>query len=159
MRAVLLALAALLAGPAGASAAVLVLVAAPVSVFVYEVSIEPIAAVVDLKPETLEWRGTGVPVTGFIELGDRRDVASIDRSSVRLCLGLDPCADGVPISGKPKLGDADGDGIRDLKVAFDRSAVAALVAGLVLPVDVTFAVSGLVGPDHFVGRDVVRLVP
>ena len=49
--------------------------------------------------------------------------------------------------------------IRDLKVAFDRGRVAALVEAVPRPADVTFAVSGLVGHDHFVGTDVVGLVP
>lgn len=141
-----------------ALAASLVVAAATLDVFVLPVSIAPVAASVDLKPETLEFRGTGVPVTAFIEFADR-DVATLDRTSIRLCLGDVPCLSGVEVSGKPKLGDADGDGIRDLKVAFDRGSVAALVEGVPRPTDVTFAVSGLIGPDHFVGVDVVGLVP
>jgi len=63
------------------------------------------------------------------------------------------------VTGRPKVGDVDGDGVRDLKVAFDRSTVLGLVDQLVPPADVAFAISGLVGAGHFVGVDVVRLVP
>jgi hypothetical protein len=158
-RSAVLALVLLVAGAPPAAAARLGPVSSTLAMFVYEVAIAPIGATVDLKPESLERRGTGVPMTAIVELPTGSDVALIDPRTVRLCVAPGPCAQGAPVTGKPKVGDADGDGMRDLKVAFDRSRVLALVDQLMPPVDVAFAISGLVGAEHFVGVDVVRLVP
>lgn len=121
----------------------------------------PVAATVDLKPESLGKKSKGQSVTVFIELPSGHDVAKIDVSSLRLCLGESLCGgSGVPADGKPKVGDADDDGVPDLKVTFDRADVIALVADVPAPATVTFAVTGVVAqPDRtFVGTDTVRLV-
>jgi hypothetical protein len=128
-------------------------------IFVLDVSIAPITATVDVKPESFELRGTGVPVTVFVELLEPDDVRSIDVGSVRLCLGVDPCTDGVPPGDRPKVGDADRDGIDDLKLTFDRPAVGALVRDAGPVVHVVVTVSGLVGDRHFAGADLMRVVP
>ncbi|NPV07871.1 MAG: hypothetical protein HPY83_07915 [Anaerolineae bacterium] len=122
-----------------------------------------IAADLDLKPESLEKKSQGSPVTAFIELPPEHDVAQIDVTTLLLCL-QEPFAggcvppDGLPGGGKPKVGDADKDGIPDLKVTFDRAAVIGLVADIQPPADVVFTVSGLVDGRPFAGRDTVRLV-
>ena len=120
-------------------------------------------ATVDVKPESLQKRSQGQPVTAFVELPAGHDVSQIDVDSVRLCLGSDPCgSDGVPPDGapgaKPKVGDYDGDGVPDLKVTFDRAAVIALVEGVKPPATVTFTVSGDVGARTFAGGAAVKLV-
>ncbi|HUG29702.1 MAG TPA: hypothetical protein VMQ65_04195 [Candidatus Limnocylindria bacterium] len=132
---------------------------ATLDVLVQAVSILPIAAAVDVKPETLEQRGTGGPVTVFVELPPPYRVSAIDTASVRLCMGVDPCADGLRTIGKAKVGDADGDGIVALKLTFDRTAVASLLSSVSAPAVVDLAVAGLVGGDHFVGSDSLRVVP
>jgi len=129
-------------------------------------SFEPIAATVDIKPESLQKKSRGAPVIAFIELPSGSDASNIQPDSVRLCLGLGPgpCADGLapdgPPGAKPKVGDHDGDGIPDLKVTFDRAAVIALVADVTPPATVSFTVSGIVGPPDliFAGSDTVKLV-
>jgi signal peptidase I len=150
---------ALLATPASAAAALLLIHAATLSVFQYPVAIRPLAASVDVKPESLGKRSSGEPVLAFVELPVGSDLRDVDIRSVRLCRGADPCGDGVPVAGKPKIGDADGDGVDDLKLSFERAAVLALVRDVRPPADVVFTVSGLVGDAaFFAGSDTVRVV-
>ena len=123
----------------------------------------PLAATVDIKPDALEKKSQGQPVTAYIELPSSYDVKNIDVSSIRLCLGTAPCGTGgVPPDGapgaKPKVGDYDNDGIRDLKVTFDRIQVIALLADVTPPATVTLTVSGKVGSSDFAGSDTVKLV-
>jgi signal peptidase I len=150
---------ALLATPASAAAALLAIHAATLSIFQYPVAIRPLAASVDVKPESLGKRSSGEPVFAFVELPAGSDVRDVDVRSVRLCRGVDPCADGVPVTGKPKVGDADGDGVDDLKLSFERARVIALVRDVRPPADVVFSVSGLVADAAiFAGSDTVRIV-
>ena len=90
--------------------------------------------------------------------GENREIAIVV-GSVRLCIGTAPCIDGVAVTGKTRVTDNDRDRIPELKATFPRKAVIALVDATSLPADVTFAVSGLIGTSHFVGVDLVRLVP
>jgi len=116
-----------------------------------------ITAGVDLKPESLQKRSSGSWITAFIELPDGYDVGGIDVTSVLLCRGAGVCGGGVPAR-QPKIGDADHDGIPDLKVQFDRAQVIALIADVTPPQPVTFAVSGQIDGRTFVGTDIVRIV-
>jgi len=118
----------------------------------------PVVATVDIKPESLQKRSQGASVVAFIELPTGFDVAQIALATVRVCLGTDPCGTGGVPATNPKVGDADADGIPDLKVQFDRALVIALVANIPAPAVVTFTVSGFVGASIFVGSDTVRLV-
>ena len=119
----------------------------------------PITAVVDLKPESLELRSRGEPVTAFVELPPGADVGRIDGRSLRLCRTVETCPAGVPIVGRTKLGDADGDGIGDLKVTFDRAGVIGLLSGLRPPTTTVLVVTGLIGTGAwFAGSDTIRLV-
>jgi len=148
----------------GSTAALLRVNAGHLAVFTFHVDLGPIAATVDIKPESLQKKSQGQPVMALIELPDGFDVQNIDVGSVRLCLGTEPCADGVAPDGapgaKPEVSDADGDGIPHLKITFDRGAVIALVVDLTAPSTVTFTVSGIVDPPDraFAGSDTVRLV-
>jgi hypothetical protein len=148
----------------GSAAALLRVNAGHLAVFTLSVDLGPIPATVDIKPESLQKKSQGQPVMGLIELPDGFDVQNIDVGSVRLCLGDQPCTDGVAPDGapgaKPKLDDADGDTVADLKVSFDRGAVIALVADVTAPNTVTFTVSGIVDPPGraFAGSDTVKLV-
>ncbi len=118
----------------------------------------PIVATVDIKPESLQKRSHGPSVLAFIELPTGIDVEDIAVATVRMCLGTDPCGTGGVPATNPKVGDADADGVPDLKVQFDRASVIALVASIPAPAVATFTVSGLVGGSTFAGRDTVRLV-
>jgi hypothetical protein len=117
----------------------------------------PVPATIDLKPESLQKRSSGAAVTATIELPSGFDVRAIAVGSVRLCAGTTVCDGGVPAS-KPQWGDADRDGIADLKVQFDRSRVVALVAGVTPPATATFTVYGFVSRRLFLGVDTVRIV-
>lgn len=126
-----------------------------------EIDLSPLRATVDIKPETLEKKSEGNPVIAFIELPAGHDVGNIVVSTVRLCRGTDFCANGVvPGSAPPpRVGDADGDGVPDLRVSFDRAAVLALVADVTPPATATFTVSGRLSNGRpFQGSDTVMLV-
>lgn len=125
--------------------------------------IPPLAATVNITPKSLEKKSKGSPVTAFVELPGGYDVSQIDIATVLLCLAPDPlesCPSGAPADGKPKVGDADRDGVPDLKVTFERSEAIGLVTHIPAPAEVTFAVSGAArtGAFTFVGVDTVRLV-
>jgi hypothetical protein len=147
------------------SAAHLTVRGGTIQVFSFPVDLGPIPATVDIKPESLQKKSRGAPVTAFIQLPSGSDASNIQPDSVRLCLGADPCpASGVAPDGaggaKPKVGDHDGDGIPDLKVTFDRAAVIALVADVTPPATLSFTISGIVDPPNliFAGSDTVKLV-
>jgi hypothetical protein len=117
-------------------------------------------ASIEIKPDSLEKKSEGPPVTVFIEAaGEAFDVGLITIPSVRLCLDLPLCDDGASVTGKPKVDDADSDGLRDLKVTFDRGEVLAFVADVTAPATVEFVVSGLVmDGTAFAAVDAVKLV-
>ncbi len=146
-----------------ASAAVLEVDGGVLQVFRFraEIDLSPLRATVDIKPEALEKKSEGNPVIAFIELPAGYDVANIVVSTVRLCRGTDFCANGV-VPGStppPRVGDADGDGVPDLRVSFDRAAVIALVADVTPPATATFTVSGRLSNGRpFQGSDTVMLV-
>ncbi|MDO8616234.1 MAG: signal peptidase I [Dehalococcoidia bacterium] len=160
----LLILTASLVVAAPASAAKLAVNGGTLQVFTFPGGLGPVPATVDIKPESLQKRSHGQAVTAFIELPSGFDVANIQVGSIRLCVGANPCADGVPPDGargaKPKVGDADKDGIPDLKVTFDRAAVIALVESVIPPATVSFTISGIVNPPNriFAGSDTVKVV-
>jgi len=120
-----------------------------------EIDLSPLRATVDIKPETLEKKSEGEPVIAFIELPERYDETEIDLSTVRLCLGTEPCDDGVSPGGVPPARVVGG----RLRVGFDRAAVLALVGDVAPPAAVTFTVSGrLASGRPFSGSDTVNLV-
>jgi signal peptidase len=108
---------------------------------------------VDIKPEVLQLRSQGDHVTAFIGLPDG-NVAGIDVSTVRLCVGTSSCGGGGIGASDPMWTH----GGRMLKVTFDREGVFALVAYVAPPADVTLTVSGLVDGALFAGSDVVRVI-
>ncbi len=117
-----------------------------------------LAASVDLKPNSLGKKSEGRPVTALIELPAGWRMADVAIASLRLCLGTQPCTDGVHAGGKPKVDDADHDGIPDLKVTFSRSEVIALLHDITPPAWVTLTVSGQAGAQGFAGNDALKLV-
>jgi hypothetical protein len=107
-----------------------------------------IRATIDLDPDTLNLRSGGRWITCYIELPEGHDVAEIDVSTVRL-------EGEVQAETRPtQVGDSDEDGIPDLMVKFDRSAV----QGLLEVGDVELTVTGTVGSVDFQGSDTVRVI-
>lgn len=107
-------------------------------------------AVIDMKPDALNLRSNARWVTAYIELPKGYDVKNIDVSTI-LLNNIIP-AEPHPI----KIGDYDADGIPDLMVKFDKSAVSSLIK----PGEkaVTFMISGEVNGVSFIGFDVVKVV-
>ena len=119
----------------------------------------PLAATVDLKPESLEKKSQGDHVTAFVYLPGDYDGEDVDLSTVHLCRGTAPCGtDGIASADTPKVGK--GKGAPDLTVTFDRGAVIGLLADVPPPATVTFTVSGTTKPPTraFVGSDTLRIV-
>lgn len=94
-----------------------------------EVTVNPIPATIDCKPDTLNLKSKGKWVTGYIELPEGYDVAEIDGSTVYL--------NGVPAyvgkqgwakaeANDSNIADNDEDGILERMVKFDRPKVQAI---------------------------------
>jgi len=80
-----------------------------------------ITATVDVTPDTLNLKSQGKWITAYIELPSPYNVNNIIVSSIKM-------NNLVPAAMKPtEIGDYDGDGIADLMVKFDRSAVEGLL--------------------------------
>jgi len=111
--------------------------------------IQIIPATMGFDPNTLNLRSRGKYVTAYIELPTGYDVAQIDVSSISL-------NGTVPALTKPtEIGDYDKDGIPDLMVKFDRSAVIALLT----PGDqAAVTIAGEVGGIAFEGTDTIRVI-
>jgi parallel beta-helix repeat protein len=111
--------------------------------------IQIVQATIDFDPDTLTLLNKGRVATVYIELPSGYDVGQIDVSSIKL-------NDTVPALDKPtKVGDYDDDGIPDLMVKFDMSAVQAAVdAGESVEIVVTGEVDGI----GFQGTDTIRVI-
>jgi len=76
-----------------------------------------IPATIDIKPETLNLKSKGQPITCYIELPEGQDVSNIIVDTI--CLN-----ETIPAESHPtEIGDYDEDGIPDLMVKFNRSDV------------------------------------
>ena len=118
-------------------------------------SFEPVAASVDIDPDTLNPESQGKFVMAYIELPEGYDVADIDLSTVTL--EVDGVAGSVAAAPSPTaVGDEDGDGIPDRMVKFSREAVVALLDGRTG--DITFRVKGEVSGSPFEGTDTRRVL-
>ena len=104
----------------------------------------------DVHPEALNLRSWGQWVTCYIELPEGYSVADVDVGSLRL-QGVIPCA-AQPVT----IGDYDSDGIPDLMVKFDRSALCShLTAG---EERVIFLMGELQDGAQVVALDLVRVL-
>jgi hypothetical protein len=120
-----------------------------VSIIGFPTSLPPVAAEFDFDPNTLNLKSMGRWVTGYLEPEPPRTASEIVLSTVRLN-GIVP----ADSSGPATVGDHDGDGVPDLMVKFDRTAVSLTVAeGDRVPVTVT----GTVGPRLFTGTDSIKV--
>ncbi len=121
----------------------------------------PLAATVDIDPNTLNLWSNGNWITTYIELPEGYDVHDIDLSAIEL-------NDTVAAELYPTcVGDSDGDGIPDLMVKFDRAAVAAYIMANVdstllterRGVTITLTVTGNLGDGTaFEGSDTIRVM-
>jgi hypothetical protein len=86
----------------------------------YELSYEPVQAIIDIDPNTLNLKSKGKMVTAYIELPECYYVTEIDIGTVYL-----ECLEGsFPAKLNPSgVGDYDYDNIPDLMVKFDRQAL------------------------------------
>jgi hypothetical protein len=130
----------------------------------YEVTIffEPVAAVIDIDPDTLNLR-TFVDrwITCYVELPEGYDVSDIDVSS--MLLNNTVSAEVTPTN----IGDWDGDGIPDLMVKFDRAELFSYIMAnvnvtelteqkfMTIVLTLTFE---LYGGTPFLGSSITRIV-
>lgn len=115
----------------------------------------PLAAAVDVKPESLQKKSEGEPVRAMIELPRGYDVAQIEIDSVRLCRGALCGATGLAATG----GKVEG---RRLSLSFERARVVELVADVQPPATIAFTVAGTTkdgaASRAFSGSDTVKIV-
>jgi hypothetical protein len=109
-----------------------------------------IPATIDLDLDTLNLHSKGKWVTTYVELPEDYDASNIDVSTIRL-------NDEVQVEDNPtEIGDYDGDGIADLMVKFDRSAVQEI---LEVGDEVGITVTGeLTDGTPFGGSDTIRVI-
>lgn len=112
-----------------------------------------VAADVDVVPVAIQRTSEGDHVTVFVGLPSGYSAARVDVGSVRICLGIDPCADG---GYKPQSIQHD----TTLKLVFSREVVNDLVAPVPAGDDAVLTVSGVVmsPPAFFAGRDTVMVI-
>jgi hypothetical protein len=121
---------------------------------VFSLSLAPvpptIEATVDIDPDTLNLKSQGKWITCYIELPEGYDVHNIDVSTIML-------NDQVPAEPRPcGIGDYDGDGMADLMVKFNRSAVEGI---LEVRDEVQIRVTGdLADGTLFQGTDTIRVI-
>jgi hypothetical protein len=109
-----------------------------------------IQAALDIDPDTLNLNSKGKWITCYIELPEDYDAEDIDISTIKL-------NDQVPAQSRPTgIGDCDNDGIAELMVKFERSAVQGI---LEVGNEVEITVSGELEDDtEFEGSDTIRVI-
>jgi len=109
-----------------------------------------IQAVIDIDPDTLNLKSKGKWITCYIELPGDYDVEDIDVSTIKL-------NDEVPAESRPTgIGDCDDDGIAELMVKFDRSAVQEILQeGNEVEITVTGELNDGI---QFEGSDAIRVI-
>jgi parallel beta-helix repeat protein len=104
---------------------------------------------VDFDPDTFNLKSKGKFVTVYIELPEGYNVEQIDVSSIRLNGTVQA------LRWPTEVGDYDSDGIPDLMVKFDRTAVQdILTPGSQVDITITGEVGGII----FEGSDTIRVI-
>lgn len=109
-----------------------------------------VSATIDIDPDTLNLKSKGNWITAYIELPEGYDVADIDVDTILL-------EDTISAEAHPtEIGDYDNDGIVDLMVKFDRTAVQEI---LEVGEEVEITVTGeLTDGTLFEGSDTIRVI-
>jgi len=109
-----------------------------------------IEAAIDIDPDTLNLKSKGKWIPCYIELTGSYDVGDIDISTIML-------NEQVPAESSPAdIGDYDDDGVPDLMVKFDRSAIQEI---LEVANEVEIKVTGdLTDGTPFEGTDTIRVI-
>jgi flagellar hook assembly protein FlgD len=113
-----------------------------------------IEATIDIDPDTLNLKSKGKWITAYIEIPGY-DVSKINISSI-LLNGTVPAETNQKYGfvKDPEIGDYDNDGIPDLMVKFDRSAVEEIVS----PGNVTLTLTGEINGRSFEGSDTIKVI-
>jgi len=119
-----------------------------------QIEAQKIAISLDIDPDTLNLKSKGKWITAYIELPEGYNVGDIDISSI-LLNGTIPVDPNAPTA----VGDYDGDGVADLMVKFDRTAVCEFILSKGITFgNVTLTVSGrLYNGTEFEGCDTIRV--
>lgn len=120
----------------------------------YPVLMGSIPANIDIDPDTLNLRSNGRWITAYIELQGGYEVSDIDVSAT-ICFYRCPCNYTHAESHPAQVGDRDNDGIPDLMIKFDRTA---LIAWLSVG-EATLLITGEAnGKTPFEGSDTIRVI-
>jgi PKD repeat protein len=112
------------------------------------------ATTIDIDPDVLNLKSKGKWITAYIEFPEGYNVSDIDVSSI-LLNGTIP----VDLNAPTAIGDYDGDGVPDLMVKFNRTAVCEFILSKGIKLgNVTLTVSGkLRDGTEFEGCDTIRV--
>lgn len=120
-----------------------------------------ISATIDVDPDTLNLKSNGQWISVYIELPEGYNVTNIDVNSIKLT--VDGGNFWVDSAASTAIGDYDGDGISDLMVKFDRTAIRNHLIEIDLetedgPFYETYVyITGAVDAAEFSGLDTIRV--
>jgi len=111
-------------------------------------------AIVNIEPDTLNLKSKGKWITAYIELQEGYNISDINISTI-LLNGTIP----VDLNAPTAIGDYDNDGVPDLMVKFNRTAVCEFIIFKGIKVgNVTLKISGkLINGIEFEGCDTIRV--
>jgi hypothetical protein len=120
----------------------------------------PLAATVDIDPDTLDLRSKGQWITAYIQLPEGYNPEDIDASTILLNGTIQPVLDpkyGFVTNSSEYLVDHNNDGVLERMVKFDRAAVASWIYQSVgMEPDVSLAITGkLFDGTPFEGTDTI----
>ncbi|MHA1325621.1 MAG: PKD domain-containing protein [Candidatus Helarchaeota archaeon] len=129
------------------------------------VTVKPIPAIINIAPDTLNFKSKGKFITSYIEISNK-DVSQIDLSSIRLNETIPAVTDlQYGFVSDPDIKDRDGDGFPELMVKFERATVQDLVdiwdiedITLLLTGKMTVILSGTQYQLPFEGFDTIRVI-
>jgi hypothetical protein len=115
-----------------------------------EVTQEPIKALIDIDPNTLNLKSRGRWITAYIEMNEDYDINYINISTILL-------ENSIHVESHPtKIGDIDNDGVPDLMVKFNRRSILNI---LTKNKSIILRVSGMfLNGTLFQGEDTIRVI-
>jgi hypothetical protein len=125
--------------------------------------VTPLPATIDIDPDTLNLKSNGSWITAYIELPESYDVNEIAIGSIKLTVAENEFA--VDPAAPTAIGDYDNDGIPDLMVKFDRTAIVDWLNVVDVdneedgPADVLeLKIAGEVEGFYFEGSDTIKII-